>query len=177
MSSESMPSGSMRPFVVTTVSDIVRIARRLGMSWEVFDPEGGSLRAQGNGHGIFSLVPRSTCILLQYENPEFGVMSTEKRISLGDRIFSKSELYIPTGEADMMGFGILPGCNSLNILSFQLGTTDDIYATMDILDNSGKASAKLRSNESPSRGKMGCTLHVWVSGYHCPCSTYDSSQT
>lgn len=144
MSSDSMPSGAMRPFVMTTVSEIAILARRLGMSWEVFDPEGGTMRARGNGHGIFSLMPRPDCLVLQYDSPEFGVTSTEKRIFLNDKIFSKSELYIPTREADMMGFGILPGCIRLNIASFKLGTNDYVYATMDILDSTRKASAKLR---------------------------------
>lgn len=153
MSSDSMPSGATRPFVITTVSDIAILARRLGMSWEVFDPEEGSMRARGNGHGIFSLMPRPNCLVLQYDSLEFGVKSTEKRIFLNDRILSKSELYIPTREADMMGFGILPGYASLNIPSFQLGTKDEVYATMDILDSTRKASAKLRFMNRLLEGK------------------------
>lgn len=111
------------------------------------------MRARGNGHGFFSLMPRPKCPVLQYDNPEFGVISTEKRIFLNDRIFSKSELYIPTREADMMGFGTLPGCTGLDIPSFQLGTTYDVYATMDTLDNTRKASAKLRFMNRLLEGK------------------------
>lgn len=37
MSWDFMPPEIVRPFAVTTVSDIAIIARRLGMSWEVFD--------------------------------------------------------------------------------------------------------------------------------------------
>ena len=43
----------------------------------------------------------------------------------------------------MMGFGILPGCGSLNIPCFQVGTNDEVYATMDILDSTRKGSPEL----------------------------------
>ena len=54
MSGGSIPTENTCPFVVITVSDVATIARRLGMSWELFDPEGGTMTAQGNGYGIFS---------------------------------------------------------------------------------------------------------------------------
>lgn len=139
----------MRPCVMTTVSEIAILARRLGMSWKVFDPvfdpERGYLSARCNGHGIFSVMPTPDYLQLQYDDTEFGVTSTKNRLFLNNKMFSKSEFYIPTREADMMGFGILPGCNSLDIPNFQLGTKDDVYATMDILDSTCKSSEKPRS--------------------------------
>lgn len=87
------PTETINPLVVTTVSDIAKIARRLGMSWEVFDPVGYSMRAQGNGYGIFSTPGWPNRLVLQY-----------KPISVNDSSFGDSELYVPTREADMMGF-------------------------------------------------------------------------
>ena len=133
----SIPTETTCPFVATTVSDIATIARRLGMSWEVFDPEGGTMRAQGNGYGIFSTSGWLNCLVLQY-----------KLISVNDSSFTDLELYVPTREANMMGFGSLPRCHSLNIPAFKMGTTDDVYTTMDMLDSTGKASSKLRDMNS-----------------------------
>ena len=44
----------------------------------------------------------------------------------------------------MMGFGILPGCERLGIPNFKVGTSDEVYATMDFLDSTRHASTKLR---------------------------------
>ena len=136
------PTETMNPLVVTTVADIATIARRLGMSWEVFDPEGYTMRAQGNGYGIFSTPGWPNCLVLQY-----------KPISVDDSSFTDLELYVPNREAGMMGFGRLPGCRSLSIPTFKLGTAEEVYTTMDMLDRSGKASSKLKDMNSLLVGK------------------------
>lgn len=139
-----MPPDIVRPLAVTTVSDIAIMVRRLGMSWEVFNPEEGTMRAEGNGHGISSTFVRSIGVILQYI-PIAGIATySPKLLSSFVRELSKSELYIPTREADMMGFGILPGYNRLGIPSFKIGTSNEVFATMDILDSTRKASGKLR---------------------------------
>lgn len=56
----------------------------------------------------------------------------------------KAELYILTREADVIGFGILPGCDRLNVLNLNVGTTAEVYVIMDILDSTRKASTKLK---------------------------------
>ena len=137
MSWGSIPTETTCPFVVITVSDIATIARRLGMPWEIFDPEGGTMRARGNGYGIFSRSGWPNRLVLQYQP-----------ISVNDSSFTDLELYVPTREADMMGFGCLPGCHNLNIPIFKLGTADDVYTTMDMLDSTGKANSKLRDMNS-----------------------------
>lgn len=139
-----MPPDIVRPLAITTVADLAVIARRLGMSWKVFNPEGGSMRAEGNGHSISSTLAGSIGLVLQYIHHEGGVKSSEKPISRHVEELPKSELYIPTREADMMGFGILPGCDILDVPTFNVGTTDEVYATMDILDNTRNASERLR---------------------------------
>ncbi|KAL9126688.1 MAG: hypothetical protein Q9217_004299 [Psora testacea] len=144
MSWDFMSPDIVRPFAVTTVSDIAIIVRRLGMSWEVFKPEEGLMRAEGNGHGIASTFARSIGLILQYVRVEGGVTPSPKSFFSDVTRLPKAELYIPTREADMMGFGILPGYDRLKIPFFKVGTIDEVYATMDILDSTRKASRKLR---------------------------------
>lgn len=135
-----LPPETVRPSAITTVSDIAILARWLGMSWEEFNPEGGRMRARGNGQGIFSTFARPIGILLHYTDLEGGGKSGPPIESIP----SVADTYIPTRQADMMGFGILPGCVILNVPNYKLGTTADVYATMDTLDSTRKASAKLK---------------------------------
>ena len=102
------------------------------------------MRAHCDGQGIFSTQARPIGRVLRYTSLTGGLTSTDKSMFRGIGRMSKSELYIPAREADVMGFGILPGCHSLNVPSFQLGTTEDVYKTMDILDSTRKASSKFR---------------------------------
>ena len=153
MSWDFMPPDIVRPFAVTTVSDSAIMARRLGMSWEVFNPEEGNMRAEGNGHGFSSIQARSIGLILQYIRVEGRVTSSPKSFFSNMKELSKAELYIPTREADMMGFGILPGYDRLKIPFFKVGTSDEVFATMDILDSSRKASRKLRDIRNLLVGK------------------------
>lgn len=148
-----MPPDIVRPLAVTTVSDIARMVRRLGMSWEVFKPEEGTMRAEGNGHGISSTFARSIGLILQYIRIQGSVTYSPELLSSFVRELSKAELYIPTREADMMGFGILPGYDRLRIPSFKIGTSDEVFATMDILDSTREASRKLRDIRNLLVGK------------------------
>ena len=145
MSFNLKPPDNAQVSAVTTVHEISLIARRLGMSWEDFNPELGSMRAKGNGHGLFSTLARSTGIVLQYIHLEGGAFSNVQLILPDTIASSKAELFIPSREADMMGFGILPGCERLGVPNFKVGTKDEVYATMDLLDSARDASTKLRN--------------------------------
>ena len=79
------------------------------------------MTAQGNGYGIFSTPGWPNRLVSQY-----------KPISVNGSSSTDLELYIPTREADMMGFGSLDGCHSLNIPIFKMGTADEVYTTMDM---------------------------------------------
>ncbi len=61
---------------------------------------------------------------------------------------SGAELYISTREADMMTFGKLPGCDGLKIPSFGLGTFEDILASMESLNCTGKAIKPLSNTRN-----------------------------
>ena len=82
MSCDFMSPDIVRPFVWTTVSDIAIITRRLGMSWEVFNPVEGVMRAEGHGYGIFSTFARSIGLVLQDTRVEGRVISSPKSFFL-----------------------------------------------------------------------------------------------
>ena len=146
MSRDFMSPDIARPLAVTTVSDLAIMVRRLGMSREVFNPKEVTMRAEGNGHGISSMFVRSIRIAGS------ATYSPKLHSSFCQRL-PKSELYVPTREADMMGFGILPGYDHLGILSFKIGTSNEVFASMDILDSTHKASRKLRDMRNLLFGK------------------------
>lgn len=129
----------VRPFAVTNISDIARMARRLGMTWTDFRPEDGIMKAEGNGHVLNSTWVRSIGIILQY------MWVGTPHMSITPSCYSlQSNIYIPTREADMLGFGILPGYKGLSLPTFKIGTIDEVLATMDKLDESHKASQKIK---------------------------------
>ena len=129
----------VRPLAASNISDIGAIARRLGMVWTDFRPEEGIMRAEGNGHILSSTSFRSIGMVLQYMN--VGKSYYNWQLS---RTSSPANLYVPTQEADMLGFGILAGCEALSIPPFKIGTIGDVYASMNLLDRSHKASQKIK---------------------------------
>lgn len=126
----------VRPVAITSISDIAIIARRLGMRWIDFRPEENTMRAEGNGHVLNSTVVRSIGIILQY-------------MEVGDPFsLPKYELYIPTNQADMMGFGILPRSNLIYRAPFRIGSIEEILAVMDQIDPTGVSTKKARDTHS-----------------------------
>ena len=136
----------VRPFAVTTVCDIAVLARRLGMEWKDFRPEEGIIRAEGNGHLITSTVARSIGIILHYMHSGRHTYNVYSKVK--ETLTPAVCAYIPTSEADRMGFGIVPGCSFLHLPEFKMGTIEEVYATTNILDSSGKAAKKLRDIRS-----------------------------
>ena len=147
------PSETMRPFTITTVSEIAIMARRLGMSWKVFDPERGNMRAEGNGHSIFPAKTSSKGPILQYIRTESNATFVNQKLSSSGGRIPAHEIYIPTRKADMMGFDILPGFKPLQIPCFTVGSFEEVCVTMDILDSSRKASRKLKDIRNLLVGK------------------------
>lgn len=142
----------VRPVAITTVSDIATIARRLGMSWKTFRPEDGVMRAEGNGHVITSTLARSVDVVLHYQHVG-GTTASSSSKYFNVKLFTEAEIFIPTREADMMAFGILPGYNGLNIPTLKMGTLSEVLATMDILDPTSKGSETLRNIGNLLAGK------------------------
>lgn len=127
-----IPPEIVRPLAITTVSDIAIIALRLGMRWSDFRPEENMMRAEGNGHVLNSTVVRSMGIILQY----MGVGNPYD--------LPREELYIPTQQADMMGFGFLPCSDLIDKAPFRIGSMGDIKAIMTQFDPTGPSTKKVR---------------------------------
>lgn len=131
-----MPPEMVRPVAITSISDIAIIARRLGMRWVDFRPEENMMRAEGNGHVLNSTVVRSIGIILQY-------------MEVGDPLsLPKEEFYIPTSQADGMGFGILPRSNLIYRAPFRIGNIDEIQATLRQFGSSEEVVKKARDTNS-----------------------------
>ncbi|KAL8707024.1 MAG: hypothetical protein Q9225_007876 [Loekoesia sp. 1 TL-2023] len=143
----------VRPLAVTYVGDIAVIVQRLGMKWQAFRPEEGEMRAEGNGHIIYSTLVRSIGPILHYahELTRDMVLDKYKKNWLGNsqpsKLIPPELLFIPTSEVDMMRFGMLPCYEDfMHRKYYAMGTIDEVSATLDLLDPSGSASQKVQDN-------------------------------
>lgn len=134
----------VRPLASTNVSDLAVMALRLGMIWKDFRPEDGIMRAEGDGHLISSTMTRSVGLIIHYLNDLSQSTSKSGLIPASpNRI-----LYIPTSDVDRMGFGILPGCQTLGLPDFKIGSLAEVLSTMNMLDNSGKGCQSIKNVRS-----------------------------
>lgn len=132
-----VPPEVVRPLAVATVSEIAVMARRLGMVWKQFEPLDGNLRAEGNGYTVTSVAVRSMGTVLQ-----IGLKDTW---SASPWLVSLNELYIPSEACDQLGFGILPGDRSLDILDYKIGTEEEILATLRlVVDPTHRAADRVK---------------------------------
>ncbi|KAI4150000.1 MAG: hypothetical protein L6R39_002385 [Caloplaca ligustica] len=136
----------VRPLAVTYIGDIAVIVQRLGMEWQTFRPEEGEMRAEGNGHIIYSTLDRSIGPVLHYVNGKARDTNLHKYGRVPPILPGKLFI-IPTEEVDMMRFGILPCHHRLmHRQKYTMGTIDEVVATLDLLDPTGTASKKIRDN-------------------------------
>jgi hypothetical protein len=136
-----MPPDVVRPPASTSLHDIAVLARRLGMTWKQFSLADGTLRAEGNGFVITSTNVRSVGLVLHFTfiGNRSGLMTRTEdwtRISNGSMI--------PISAADCMGFGLLPGCTELWIPTFDIGTEEEVFDTLNRIDNTGNSASTLR---------------------------------
>jgi len=82
--------------VVTNLSSIAIIARRLGMLWKTFDIHQSIFHAEGNGMVMTTAVARSSVTVIQFDS---GGRKTAS--------FPLDQIYIPSEDADRLGFGII----------------------------------------------------------------------
>ncbi|KAI4188888.1 MAG: hypothetical protein L6R41_001859 [Letrouitia leprolyta] len=143
----------LRPLAITNIGDIAIIVQKLGMKWQAFRPEDGEMRAEGNGHIIYSTLVRSIGPILHYAHEDIHMRRTYIRagvmapLSDGRDGSALTELqYVQTAEVDMMRFGLMPCHELMWCERLAMGTIDEVYATLDITDSSGSASKKVRDN-------------------------------
>ena len=110
-----MPPDVVKPYARINVGDLAVLARRLGMTWERFEPSDGILRASGNGYNLTSISVRSVGTMAEITEV---VGSSEQSTPLPWVIpvipeqAEKNMLIIPCAAADKMTFGVLPGVGS-----------------------------------------------------------------
>jgi len=127
-------------YVNVTVHDIVIIARRMGMRWTVLKPEEGIMSATGKNRLLYSTFEPSLGTVLHYTTTgDAATHSIPPSAELG-----AADISIPTPQAAMLAFGILPGCKDLNLSDYHISSTDDIYNTLNRLDPTCKASQQVR---------------------------------
>lgn len=126
--------------IEVTVHDIASFVRRLGMQWTVFKPEEGIMSATGKNRVLYSIFQPSLGTLLHYTTT--GDTSMPSSTLPAD--LEVGDIFIPTPEAAMLGFGILPGCKELHLPDYHISSIDNVYTTLIRLDPTCKASQKVR---------------------------------
>ncbi|OQV11316.1 hypothetical protein CLAIMM_15171 isoform 1 [Cladophialophora immunda] len=103
-----VPPDVIKPYAVTNVGDIAIIIQRLGMSWKEFDPGKGVMRAEGNNYLVTSTVVRSLGILLSFA-ADSHLISHHERLK---------NIYVPSWQASLLGFGLVPRSELAPNMSF-----------------------------------------------------------
>lgn len=126
---DSMPNDVVRPLARSTLSDIVILARRLGMEWKSFNLSSESYRAEG---------PASTLTATRLQG--LGLVFRFDKTADLDKA-----LPLCTENADMAYFGILPGEERLGIENYSL-VQDDRKLDLDryIKSELGEQAKSLR---------------------------------
>jgi hypothetical protein len=126
--------------ITVTVHDIASIARRMGMQWTVFRPEEGILSATGKNRVLYSTFEPRLGTLLHYKTTGDAAMLPGTPLTE----LEVADIMIPTPQAAMLSFGILPGCKALNLPDYHISSPPDIYTTLNHLDPTRKASQRVR---------------------------------
>jgi len=126
--------------VKLTVHDIVIIARLIGMQWTVLKPEEGIMSATGKNRLLYSTFEPSLGTVLHY----ITTGDADKHFIPPSAELGAADISIPTPQAAMLAFGILPGCKDLNLSDYHISSIDDIYTTLNHLDPTCRASQQVR---------------------------------
>lgn len=144
-----MPAEVIRPLAVVGVSDIVIMARRLGMDWRQFDLINSNLRAEGNGYTITSTLVRSVGLVVEIAADQN--LLDKYDLSRDPDVSLSNELYIPSETADKLTFGIVSGLPGFDIPDYKLGTLDEIIALLQNEVDPTKVAAETLSKSAPSK--------------------------
>ncbi|KAK4610389.1 hypothetical protein CLAFUW4_13541 [Fulvia fulva] len=77
-----MPESVLRPYATSALTHIAEMAMMLGLSWVVFDPAEGNLRAEGNGFALTSSTVQSLGIVISFvqTGPNFTAAYKPNRV-------------------------------------------------------------------------------------------------
>ena len=140
LTAQGTSSTLQSPLLQISIQDLGTIIRRLGMEWNVFKPDEGIVSATSRNRVLYSTFQPCIGILLHYTSKE------DTAIYLSPPLLEllKEDIYIPTRQAAMLGFGILPGCRELDVPDYHIGSIEDIYHTLNQFDPTCKASQIVR---------------------------------
>lgn len=93
------------PLALTSVGDIAVMIERLRIKWSSFRPKDGVMRA-GRSLVVYSTLVRSIGPILHFSNGRAQFDHLVKAPSLN--LTQPEEVYVPSSDADMMRFGLLP---------------------------------------------------------------------
>ena len=124
-----VPPDIVRPFATSNIGDIIVLAHRLGMRWKEVRPDDGALRAEGNGQSITSTTVRGFGTLLQYTLDQASYQEEARR--------SASNQIVPSYQADMLGFQIVPGDRTLFLPDFVFDDSNGFVPIDQIMESLG----------------------------------------
>jgi hypothetical protein len=126
-----VPDDVLRPLAITTLAGLAATTRRLGLSWKQFEPNVGTLQAEGNHQVITSTVIRGMGVIIHYlRDPDLD------SDALGQKhLFGTS----PLSQADELLFGRIAHSDMFNLhralphLILHIGTLADVSSTLPAL--------------------------------------------
>lgn len=133
-----VPDDVLRPLAITTLSGLAATTRRLGMSWKQFEPNIGTLQAEGNHQVITSTVIRGMGIIIHYlRDPE-----------LDADVLGHMHLHgtSPLSQADELLFGRVAHTDLFNLhralphLILHIGSLSDVSSTLPNLFSDSSAA-------------------------------------
>ena len=130
------------PILNIAIHDLGIMVGRLGMKWTIFKPEEGIVSAAGKDRVLYSTFNPIIGTLLHYTT--VGDAAEAEALPSRKLELVKDVIQIPTREAAKLGFGILPGCKELDLPDYNIGSIEDVYATLNKIDPTCKASQKVR---------------------------------
>ncbi|KAI4717076.1 hypothetical protein E4T48_06699 [Aureobasidium sp. EXF-10727] len=126
-----VPDDVLRPLAITTLSSLTATTRRLGLSWKQFEPNMGTLQAEGNHQVITSTVIRGMGVIIHYlRDPDLDSDPLGQKL-----LYSTSPLI----QADELLFGRIGHTDLFNLhrelphLFLHVGTLADVTSTLPAL--------------------------------------------
>jgi hypothetical protein len=133
-----VPDDVLRPLAITTLAGLAATTRRLGMSWKQFEPNMGTLQAEGNHQVITSTVIRGMGVVIHYlRDPviDSDVLGQTHLLSTS-----------PLAQADELLFGRIAHTDMFNLhrglphLILHIGTLADVASTLPALFSDSTAA-------------------------------------
>lgn len=136
-----VPDDVLRPLAITTLAGLAATTRRLGMSWKQFEPNMGTLQAEGNHQVITSTVIRGMGIIIHYLRDP----------ALDSDVLGQAHLFrtSPLSQADELLFGRIAHTDMFHLhqvlphLMLHIGSLAEVSSTLPALFSDSTAAETL----------------------------------